>query len=218
MRNSNLFSVILLIFFSFQSIPGRSQKLSIGIEGGAGMKFIYHKHIFEESIKPGIGFSGGAFVRYDFFEKLALKTGLSFERKGAFYKTFSAETGHYSENLNFNYLTIPILLQTRFGKRVQFFLNIGPYFGFMISATHVMNWRDKDEHYTADMTKYQKRFDIGIATGFGLEVPIAKVFFLSFEIRNNLGLFNLINQENVNSKTMNNTTIALCGFGYRIKG
>ena len=41
-----------------------------------------------------------------------------------------------------------------------------------------------------NVTNESNRLDIGLTTGIGLEVPIKKGFSLSFEARNNTGLYN----------------------------
>lgn len=119
-------------------------------------------------------------------------------------------------NTNFDYLTLPILVRATFGKKVQFFLNAGPYFGYLIKQTFVSKGTNFPTT-TSDNTSLDKRFDTGISTGLGISVPIKTKFAFSFEIRNNLGLFNVSAVPVANNGTIKtNSTNFLLGFTYKL--
>jgi hypothetical protein len=151
---------------------------------------------------------------------LSLRTNLSFERKGSSYKfDYTDDFGQFVKEVKVNYiidyLTLPILCRATFGKKVKFFINTGPYFGFLLQ-----------EYYTSsdpnigvlimDDQIFMKRFDAGITTGIGLIIPVRKKFALSLEARNNMGLYNIsafpVYHE---GSILTNSTNLLFGFTYR---
>ena len=118
-------------------------------------------------VEAAWGGGGGLTFRVDFNKRLALKTGFSYELKGS-----------TRGDCRLNYLTLPILLQLKFGRAPLFFINIGPYVGYLLPVI-------------SDNDYYFKPFDLGASIGLGIGIPISHQFGLTFEIRNNLGLMNV---------------------------
>ena len=96
-------------------------------------------------------------------------------------------------------------------------MNVGPYFAYLIKATDVSKG-DNITTSTFDHTPYLKRFDTGISTGFGFSIPIKTRFCISFEVRNNLGLYNISAIPVIdNGSIKTNSTNFLFGFTYKLK-
>ena len=124
--------------------------------------------------------------------------------------------GEISTYTKFDYLTFPILVRATFGKKVQYFVNAGPYFGYLIKQTFVTKG-DNFPTTTTDNTSFDKRFDTGISTGLGLSIPIKSKFAFSLELRNNLGLYNVTDLPVTNSVIVKtNSTNILLGFTYKL--
>lgn len=204
------------------STYGQSSKFDIGVEGGPSLIFLRGDDLNEKLYKPNIGYSGGLFFQYNFKKIVSLRTNISYERKGAVLNAQLVEPeaniiGEVTSQTNFDYLTLPLLVRGTFGRKVHFFLNTGPYFGFLTKQTFIIK-DTKNPTKKIDNTSFlDKRFDIGITTGIGLSIPIKTNFLISFETRNNLGLYNTSAfpiAKDLPVKT--NSTNFLLGFAYKL--
>jgi hypothetical protein len=201
---------------------GQRNIFDIGIEGSPTLTFLRGNDFIDNNHKPTMGFTSGLFFQYNFKKIISLRTNTAFERKGSVL-TFQATDilgnpiGEITTNTNFDYLTLPILVRATFGKKIQYFVNAGPYFGYLIKQTFISKG-DNIPTTTDDNTSLYKRFDIGISTGFGLSVPIKTKFAFSFEVRNNLGLYNTSDVPVINDGTIKtNSTNFLLGFTYKLE-
>jgi len=211
----------LLILTVGETTYGQTNKFDIGVEGSPSLTFLRGNDFIDNNHKPTIGFYGGLFFQYNFKKVVSLRTNIAFERKGSILKSEATDIngnplGEITTNTNFDYLTFPILARATFGKKVQYFINAGPYFGYLIKQTFVSKG-DNIPTTTSDNTSLDKRFDTGISTGLGLSVPIKTNFAFSFEVRNNLGLYNVSAVPIVNNGTIKtNSTNFLLGFTYKL--
>ncbi|MBL7785002.1 MAG: PorT family protein [Chitinophagales bacterium] len=202
------------------TIYGQTNRFDVGVEGSPSLIFMGGNNYISSYQKPTIGFSSGLFFQFNFKKIISLRTNLSFERKGSIIYSQMIDVngnpvGKVTTNINFDYLTFPLLVRATFGKKIHFFVNAGPYFGYLIKQTFVSKG-DNIPNTTYDRTSDNKRFDIGISKGLGFSVPIKEKFEFSFEARNNLGLYNVsaVPIEN-NGTTKTNSTNFLFGFTYK---
>lgn len=216
---SILFGLLLLTIC--RTTYGQVNKFDIGVEAGPSLIFLRGNDFIDNNHKPTIGFTGGLFFQYNFKKIVSLRTNIAYERKGSVLTAQATDIngnpfGEITINTNFDYLTLPILVRATFGKKVQFFVNAGPYFGYLIKQTFVSKG-DNIPTTTSDNTSLDKRFDTGVSTGLGLSVPIKTKFAFSFEIRNNLGLYNTSAVPVANNGTVKtNSTNFLFGFTYKL--
>jgi len=200
---------------------GQVKKFDFGLEGGPSLKSLYGNSVLKKNHKWGIGFSGGLFFQLNFKRNISLRTNIVYERKGSidpYQRTDSSGNplGKLITNGNYDYLTLPILIRATFGHKVKYFVNAGPYFGYLIKA----GWEQKGDNFTTrkgDLTAYTKRFDSGISAGLGLTIPIKSRFYISFEIRNNLGLYNISPAVYNDNCIKTNSTNLLFGLTYKLR-
>ena len=106
----------------------------------------------------------------------------------------------YSRNLT--YIQVPIFAHLAWGKEqkgMQFFLNLGPQFGYMLSEKTSMNYsyaqRNVVDRVSAvseqETMKVARRFDYGIAAGIGGEYVHPAVGHFLLEARYYYGLGNI---------------------------
>lgn len=221
MKNIKSLFFGLLILTVGATTYGQTNKFDIGVEGGPSLIFLRGNDFIDNNHKPTIGFSGGLFFQFNFKKVVSLRTNIAFERKGSILTSqtsdmFGNPLGEITTNTNFDYLALPILVRATFGKKVQYFVNAGPYFGYLIKQTFVSKG-DNIPTSTSDNTSLDKRFDTGISIGLGLSVPIKSKFAFSFELRNNLGLYNVSAGWGGNNGTVKtNSTNFLLGFTYKL--
>lgn len=199
---------------------GQTNRTEIGIEGGPSMIFLRGLDIFRQVPSMGVGFTGGIYGQFNVSGRTSLHTSIAYERKGSVLRVSFTDingtiTGKGTGRSNYDYLTMPILLRASLGKKGRYFLNAGPYLGYLIQRSEVANAENYHSTYHVDM-KSDKRFDTGISAGIGMSIPFKTKFDLSFELRNNLGLYNTSAVLAENDGTIKtNSTVLLFGFGYK---
>lgn len=109
-------------------------------------------------------------------------------------------TEQYSRTVN--YIQVPIFAHLAWGKErkgMNFFVNLGPQFGFMINESTKMNFdfNQRNTHdrvnpvVAQDTMQVEKKFDYGIAIGLGGEYSHPKVGHFLLEARYYYGLGNI---------------------------
>jgi hypothetical protein len=221
MTNVKSLFFALFLFTVAETMHGQTNTFDIGIEGSPSLIFLRGNPGTNNVQKPTIGFSSGIFAQFNFNRFLSLRTNIAYERKGTTYNfTIIDNNGEFFDKLtinsNFDYLTFPILLRGTFGKKVQFFVNAGPYFGRLMKQTSEGKG-DVVSFTTRSYTSSYKRIDTGLSTGIGFSVPIKTKFAISFEVRNNLGLNNVSALPILNNGTIKtNSTNFLLGLTYKL--
>ena len=188
MKAKTILFLLALIFTS--SIYSQ---IKIGVNAGATYSKPYEGY---ESFDAGIGFLIGASFEYYLNENLSLKTNLNYERKSfddSFPETdeFGNLTGQIKVTTNFDYLTIPIMAKYEFGNSKNFFVNGGPFLGFLLSLENKVITSTRQTTFTT----LTKKIDVGLSFGIGTKIYINDKSDLNIELRENLGLLNLSDDE-----------------------
>jgi len=211
----SLYFGILFLMIS-GSILGQTNKYDVGVEAGPGLIFLWGNDILAKQHNMTIGGSAGLFFQRNYTNALSLRTGIAYERKGSVahtqgYDYLGNPTGEVKTRVHYNYLTIPILARATFGKNGQFFVNAGPYLGYLLRQAFVTKGN------TSNNTLNNKELDFGLTTGLGFTVPYKTKYAFSFEVRNNLGLFNVSAIPVFNDGAIRtNSTNFLFGFTYKV--
>lgn len=186
-----LITIILNIFGL--SIPAQTNFVTIGVEGALGLASLRGNEFIDEFHNTKIGPSFGICIDYKFNKTFSLRSGTYYELKGSSFK-FEAQDqsgqplGTVHGSLNLHYLTIPLLIRTSVGNKVNYFINTGPYIGFLIQPTTHFDAIKNIPEINSDETKSYKNIDIGLSVGIGFNYSISNKLALSFEVRDNLGL------------------------------
>jgi hypothetical protein len=214
--------ILGILLFNSSLVFGQTKNFNIGIEGGPSLISLYGNDMVKSYNELSLGFSGGLSFQYNFSKLVALRTNLSFERKGLTSKIQETdEYGNPIEELtfhsNFNYLTLPLLGRLDFGKRINFYVNVGPYLGYLLSSREITEASGDFPKSEIDDTDDYKKLDFGITSGLGIIFPIQEKLLLSVEIRNNLGLTNISLLPVFNDGSIKtNSTNLLIGISYGI--
>lgn len=204
MKKNQLKSILLgtallagIVLPANAQIGEQRHNFAIGINGGAN----YSTVSFQPTIKQNglLGITGGVTARYISEKYFAMICGaqleLNFSQRG-WDEKFDPEQGFSSEDSyvrTLNYLEIPFLAHLAFGKDrgVQFFINLGPQIGFLLSENEKRegSWKTANR---APNEQYGKRienkFDYGIAGGGGLEIRTKRAGNFLLEGRYYFGL------------------------------
>lgn len=127
------------------------------------------------------GFNFGVATDYYFSNRWSIKGKLIYDQKGwddsdlLFLGTFPIELDSKNIVYSLNYLTVPVMANYHFGKKRNWYLNFGPYVGFLLNAEDNLNRSDiQNDIYSTDFG-----FDYGI----GVKFPVSNElkFFLEFD-------------------------------------
>lgn len=193
-RLSVIFLSVILPFLS----QGQSKGFQLGIEGGPGLTTIRSDPFISPSnaIWGSFGGAVGFTLKYNISDRLALKTSFGYE---------TGKPGPHEQVKYLNYLTIPILFQVKFGMKPMFFINLGPYFSYLLPS-RTYGW-----HY--------KEFDAGVSMGVGVGIPLSSKVDMTFEIRNNVGFVNIQSGSTfwyLSNTQYQNLVIMQIGFTYNL--
>lgn len=173
-------------------VPKVNQKMHNGLVGGLTIKYTSEKYF--STICSILGEVNYAQIGWteDIIDR---------DRK----PVINEETGQseaYSRKLN--YIQVPIFAHLAWGKEVkgmQFFINLGPQFGYLLSESTEINFELTKRNVSArsnqvvqqDTMMVQNKFDYGIAAGAGLEYAHPKLGHFLLEARYYYGLGNIYN-------------------------
>lgn len=114
-----------------------------------------------------IGFNAGAFGDYFFSDRWSIKVKLSYDQKGwnnGYINNYD-DGQSFTTNYHYDYLTVPVMANWHFGRTRNWYLNFGPYAGFLMSA--------KETALNMDLKDLSQSVDVGLAIGIGVKIPIA---------------------------------------------
>ena len=193
--------IFTLCLFSLLSFPLFSQYINseIGIEVGPSITKLDSKPYDKHYHLVRIGYYIGLSYQYNFSKNISLRTGLAFEQKGFSsnnFRSFPDTNGilineWYRIKETFSYMTLPVLFRYNFGKK-KYFINAGPYVGFLLSHKYEREKGIKFPAQTEQGTNGFNKIDFGISAGAGFNFPIRSNLKGSLEIRHNAGLYSVL--------------------------
>ena len=219
-----LLSIIAIVLFAANAsaqIEEPRNLLEIGVAGGLN----FNRMDFQPSMRQKMynGMNGGVSIRYTsekYFSMIcAAQLEINFSQKGWEEDFDDGTTNRYCRQLN--YIEVPLLAHLSWGKEqngLQFFINLGPQFGFFLgdSETYEGTWKP-EERPTSLRPVYGKdvynKFDYGIAGGAGIELKTkAGNFFI--EGRYYYGLADIFNNSKLDDfgRSANQTITARIGY------
>ena len=134
------------------------------------------------------GLNAGISVEHYFTDAWSIKGRLNYDQKGFGNGFVTFEDGSEIDGVNFhlNYLTIPVTANWHFGRMRNWYLDFGPSFGFLASAS--------ETSHSADVKPLFNSTEVGIAFGIGVKIPISDKARLFFEYEGQGGLNNVFAQ------------------------
>lgn len=214
MKNILLYILFLMLPFTASAQVGDHRSdLSLGFNGGYALSSIG----FAPKVTQGLhgGLTGGFSFRYvceKYFSTICSVYGeVNYAKVG--WKenivdiddqpVINAATDlaeAYSRTMT--YVQVPILAHLGWGgedRGVQFFINLGPQFGYYLSESTEQNFTDANMNLSAranqQITQYtmpvEKKFDYGIAAGGGVELSLPHLGHFLLDGRYYYGLGNI---------------------------
>jgi hypothetical protein len=166
--------------------------------------------------------------------KLNFQTELKFVQKGALinYLHYLNCCSFYSgKKIQFkmNYLTLPLLINLKFGNKIKYFIKSGPYISILTSAkikgfgtygyesSPLGDFNYVTKEIEEDFTKYLNKIVYGFHVGSGFEFPLIKSLTLHTEIETDLDFISngLINSVSPKKNNELYNIILYLSFGFR---
>lgn len=206
--------LLLSISFLLISMLNYSQnsKIKFGIQAGLNYSTFWGYNLPSEiksyySENPAFAFLGGINFEYQIKERLSLKLELNYERKSQKTKTeiemiydgsydpddLLSDVDEYKAKKNNDYLVLPIMLKYNFGNKDSFFVNGGPFIGYLLKSNLEESLNQDGsvkESQTTETTDSNNKTDFGLSIGLGKTITINEKNSIFIEIRENLGLAN----------------------------
>lgn len=176
-------------------------------------------------LRPALRASAGISLQYNISKRLSLRGIASYERKGALapntiviLDSLGTSTGEVTPHINLDYLAMPLLLQYTLGRRyLKYYGCIGPYVGYLVRRTEVITGENIKPMVMYEGKDFDKDWDLGLSMGVGAQLSLFKNMGLSLELRNNLGVHNIIKTPATGITTVKNrSTGILLGLRYSL--
>lgn len=217
MRNLLLLLLTVSIGITTQA-QTTSWRTELAAEGGPGFSYIYGagaKQLKKQS--PLLSYTTGIVVRVNTPKIAGIYTGIYVERKGFDWPIALPTTDGQSKTLHYhaqyNYVTIPVMINATVGKKVQFFVNAGGY----VSALFRIHIVQKELGINNINPGGYHYVDAGFSGGLGLRVPFAKGFVFSLEARNSTGFLKVVKNTEKKDAFYNTNTTFIAGIAYSFK-
>jgi opacity protein-like surface antigen len=166
-----LFITALSIFGILTSNAQDSGEFELGI--GLGLNLANVSTIDGQNNTSSLtSFNAGVSGEYYFSDRWGLKAKLIYDSKGWSDGFITDENFNtITTDFKLNYVTLPVMANWHFGSNRNWYLNFGPYVGFLVNA--------EDSELGLDLKDGFKSTDFGFAFGIGYK----------FEIDDNIKLF-----------------------------
>ena len=189
---------MLLLTISIQAQTGDQRyNLALGVNGGINLSTVsFDKHTVKQKmlLGPNFGFTARYISEKYFAMICGLQIELNYAQRG-WDKKFEFADGSVDDSRGYtrkmNYIEMPFLAHLAFGREVgaQFFVNLGPQIGYLISESESIQGLTQSELDSEEYSKpFENKFDYGIAGGAGLEIRTRKAGHFLIEGRYYYGL------------------------------
>lgn len=173
--------VVVLVLFSLTSF-GQKNKKGV-VEYGVNIGYnAFYVGTADGNSDAGSGVNAGLAADYFFSDRWSIKGKLIYDQKGWDNGFFNdLDTGIiYTTDYKLDYLTVPVMANWHFGRKRNWYLNFGPYAGFLMGATETAYSRNVKEAFN--------NTDFGISFGIGVKIPVSDKLKISLEYDEQDGL------------------------------
>mgnify|MGYP000403137862 CR=1 FL=1 len=155
---------------------------------------------FDQQADPSFNFHARISGEYYFSDTWAMRAEVYYDNKG-FADGFvqDSNSNRIETDFNLTYITIPLKAGLHFGNNGNFYINLGPYVGFLINA--------EDSETSTDRKEFFRSTDFGFASGIGYMFDLSEKMRLSVEFNRQSGVLDIF--ENNPGNASRNTKTAL---------
>lgn len=228
MRKNFYILTIMLLMLGIRShaqVESPRSMLELGVSGGMNLSRMEFQPSIRQKLLQGI--NGGISARYTsekYFSMIcAAQVEVNFSQRGMLEDFDDGTSNYYSRTIN--YIEVPFFAHVSWGKEergFQFFLNLGPQFGFFLSESEKYNGNWETAGRPSSIRplygkSIENKFEYGIAGGLGLEYK-SKIGNFFIEGRYFYGLSDIFGNSKTDDfgRSANTTITARIGYSIRI--
>lgn len=181
----------------------RKANMEYGFLSGANFNSIRknNQNVFlKENLTNYTGLSIGGYLKININQLFGIKVLAQYDQNG--YRlgeiTFTDASGYElapgNVTIKTTYLNFPIVGEFTFGHKIKYYVNAGPYIGFLVASnvfTKISSTSNFAGYSSKEKTDGYKSTNIGASLGAGTLIPIYKNIQLHIGIKNNIGLSNI---------------------------
>jgi Outer membrane protein beta-barrel domain len=181
-----LLTLLLIAGFGMTSQAQEKNSLELGLHVGYNLATVSTSNQTNSDYRNG--FNVTAVGDYFFSDRWSIKAKIGYDQKGwdTGYLTNLDNGQSFTTDYRINYLTIPVMANWHFGKKRNWYLNFGPYFGILLNAS--------ETRFNTDLKNFIHKRDIGIDLGIGVKLPVANKIKVLLELDGQSGLTDLFKQ------------------------
>lgn len=202
---------LIVILLMAAWLTGPAAKAQDSLQAGFSLAFNQSGAITQNMFEDGdLSNLGG--IEIGFATLFEVKEGFSFNPALAFsQKGYKLDYGDAEMRSRFSYLKLPVKGRFQFPlEKFTMFANVGPYFGFLLSAResgrepNPSRLENASEYISAeaDVTRNYKYGDVGVTGGAGIMYPFREGH-ITFQINYEEGFVNIA-RENNDSQSIQN--------------
>ena len=230
-----------------------AQTTSVGVFGGISIPKLESAddNVFSKGYASRSDATFGVFADFGISKHFSIKTAISYSGQGGIregVQPIPSEAlpagiplppvqlfADFSNEAILKYLEIPVLAKLEWGNKFRYFVNAGPYIGFLMSAKQQTDGNSGlylDESGSAaipgvpsisftketDVKDNLNTVNVGLTAGGGLKYVLAERHELILDARAAYGLTHLQKDTEANGKTKTGGVFVSLGYGFRLGG
>lgn len=206
MKKIFMAAFVLIAYCQFANAQNYSHnEFSVGL----GLNGSYVSDIDNNHTDAKLGFNAGVALDHYFSRSWSIKVGASYQQKGWGNGFISFDDGSEIDNVDYklSYLTVPVLANWHFGRTKNWYLNFGPYVGFLLNSSESSNTLT-----SAETKNFFNNTDGGLAVGIGVKIPLNDQTRFYIEYGEQAGVANVF--RNSESSVQNATSSLNIGISF----
>lgn len=234
----NFLLIICLYVFSANSCYLSAQQIKVGIKAGTSIPNLHENGTNEISkgYASKVADNFGIIADIDIFKRFSIKTGIDYSGQGGIRKGLQPVTdlptqfaqlvpngstiyADFDNEATLNYMEIPVMGKFEWGNKLKYYVNAGPYIGFLLNAKQVTSgnsllYLDKSGsmplavqgqtlpsqsfYATTNIKDDIRSTNYGLTLGIGLSYCVNNISTVSLDARGARGLKSIQKDTSVN--------------------
>lgn len=198
-------------------------EFEVGVESGPTITTLWGNH--QLPYKMDYHYNTGLFFRYNFLCWLGIQGGVNLERLGPksdiIWTDMSGnKIGDGYVKWQFDYLTFPLLFRfNAIDRRANLSFTLGGFASYLYQARQIQSPLppgtpgdpNPGQESTMDITNAYKRFNTGLVFGTAFDYYFLFGLNIGFEVRDQLGLFHIPNNNPASGQELKTNSLQLLG-------
>jgi hypothetical protein len=188
----------LICFLFVPILNAQFNRFELGVESGPALGKFWTPNTPNSFYTMHTGYYTGTFFRYNPLPFFGIQSGIYSERvstqdRVAFTNNENKMVGTGEVMVNTDFITFPLITKFRVGNRLKVNFSVGTFFSYMLQHSVTVRYGNTSPYgdHTVDYANMMNRFNTGLLLGAGIDYVFFRHLNLGFEVRDQLGLYNL---------------------------